>query len=108
MNSNKSLFNPSPAMRMAITLQNEIAAEWNALTYARNNDVSAGYEETVIHIILTTNKGGTVNNWKCANGKFVSSVQLDRMVKDGLLAKRNGKRNGKRNAYSSPVYTRIF
>jgi len=96
----------SKTMQAYFSLNCLIDETWNELTYARNFDHAAGYEETVIHVLLHTEKGQEFGAWSLDNCKSVSSENLDRMVKDGLLKKRVGR--GRRNAYSSPVWTRII
>lgn len=97
-------FNPSPAMRIYISQQNLIGQEIADTTWKRNEHEFATYEETVIHVMLTTEKDQPVMLWRLANGKFIDEAMLNRMVAERLMTRRAAKRS----MYSAPVWTRRF
>lgn len=99
-----SSFQPSPAMRIFISQWNEREQLIAETTWKRNEHEFATYEETVVHVMLTTQKDQPVLVWRLTNGKFIDEAMLDRMVADKLMTRRAAKRS----MYSAPTWTRRF
>lgn len=95
----------SRAMTIYCSLNCEIASELNETTFKRNVGEFAGYEETVIHVILHGETGQPVSIWQTDKGKSLDEAMLDRMVEDKLLVRR---KPTQRSPWSSPVWIKVF